>query len=118
MPAEYRECLLKATPLIEALDATLREEAGSPASGRVAVPPSLRPRPALGAFTSLRVTDGHGHDLDKHLARLDASTRQLFGKHLPPACPATWAAVWPGRPPAGSGSRPGRSAARFRSASR
>ena len=85
--SEYRECLLKATPLIQALDATLREEAGRPASGRVAVPPSLRPRPALGAFTSLRVTDGHGHDLDKHLARLDASTRQLFGKHLPSSLP-------------------------------
>ncbi len=55
------------------------------APGPTAIPPSLRPRPALGAFTSLRVTDGHGHDVGQHLARLDASTWQLFGKHLPPS---------------------------------
>ena len=81
--AEYRECLLKATPLIEALDATLIEQ--PPASSPGIIPSSLRPRPALGAFTSLRVADGHGHDLDNHLARLDASAWQLFGKHLPPS---------------------------------
>ncbi len=85
--SEYRECLLKARPLIRALGATLREEPGAPpgvmgAAGS-AIPPSLRPRPALGAFTSLRVTGGRGHDLDRHLARLDASTWALFGKHLP-----------------------------------
>jgi len=73
--AEYRECLLKAAPLIRALEATLSEEPASPSS---------RPRPALGVFTSLRVTGGRGRDLDRHLARLDDSTRRLFGKHLPP----------------------------------
>ena len=86
--SEYRECLLKARPLIRALGATLREEPGAPAGAAaaagLAVPPALRPRPALGAFTSLRVTGGHGHDLDRHLARLDASAWALFGKHLPP----------------------------------
>ncbi len=89
---EYRECLLKARPLIRALNATLSEGpgppvTGRPASGPAAIPPSLRPRPAVGVFTSLRVTGGHGHDLDQHLARLDDSTWQLFGKHLPPSLP-------------------------------
>jgi para-aminobenzoate synthetase / 4-amino-4-deoxychorismate lyase len=89
---EYRECLLKARPLIEALNATLSEGPGAPvtggpASGPAAIPPSLRPRPAVGVFTSLRVTGGHGHDVDRHLARLGDSTWQLFGKHLPPSLP-------------------------------
>ncbi len=35
-------------------------------------------------FTSLRVTDGTAPDLDRHLARLDESSRELFGKPLPP----------------------------------
>src|SRR5690348_12710923 len=81
--AEYRECLLKAAPLIRALGATLSEE---PASS----PP--RPRPALGVFTSMRVTDGHCRDMDRHLARLDDSTWRLFGKHLPPGIRADLAA--------------------------
>ena len=68
--AEYRERLLKAAPLIRALGATLSEE---PASS------PLRPRPALGVFTSVRVTDGHCRDLDQHLAHLDDSTWRLFG---------------------------------------
>ena len=83
---EYRECLVKARPLIRALNATLREGRGrrprgpvpgTTPSGGTAIPPSLRPRPALGAFTSLRVTGGRGHDLDRHLARLDDSAWQL-----------------------------------------
>ncbi len=81
--AEYRECLLKAAPLIRALGATLSEE---PA------PPPPRPRPALGVFTSLRVTRGRCRDLDRHLARLDDSTWRLFGKHLPPGIRADLAA--------------------------
>ena len=98
---EYRECLVKARPLIGALNAALREEpagqagprasapvCGPPASAAPAIPPGLRPRPASGVFTSLRVTGGRGHDLGRHLARLDASTRELFGKHLPPSLQA------------------------------
>ncbi len=110
--SEYRECLVKATPLLEALDATLlggsaRPASGparlasgpaGPASGPAIIPSSLRPRPALGAFTSLRVADGHGHDLDKHLARLDASTWQLFGKHLPASLPGELGGCLAGRP--------------------
>ena len=87
--AEYRECLLKAAPLIRALGATLREEPGTPAgAGPAAIPPALRPRPARGVFTSLRVTGGRAHDLGRHLARLDDSTWRLFGKHLPPSLQA------------------------------
>ena len=87
--AEYRECLLKAAPLIRALGATLTEEPASP---------SPRPRPALGVFTSLRVTGGRCRDLDRHLARLDDSTWRLFGKHLPPAARAELAARLACRP--------------------
>ncbi len=104
---EYRECLVKARPLIGALNAALPGEpagkAGAPAeaappsgvppSAAPAIPPGQRPRPAAGVFTSLRVTGGRGHDLARHLARLEASTRELFGKHLPPGLQAdlgTW----------------------------
>jgi para-aminobenzoate synthetase / 4-amino-4-deoxychorismate lyase len=96
--AEYRECLLKAAPLIQALGGALGERPGTPAPGPWAVPPSLRPRPAWGVFTSLRVTEGRGHDVDAHLARLDASARELFGKHLPPGLRADLAACLAGRP--------------------
>jgi para-aminobenzoate synthetase/4-amino-4-deoxychorismate lyase len=89
---EYRECLLKARPLIRALNATIHEGPDAPASSHAAIPPPLRPRPASGAFTSFRVADGHGHDVRRHLARLDDSTWQLFGKHLPPGLPADLAA--------------------------
>jgi para-aminobenzoate synthetase / 4-amino-4-deoxychorismate lyase len=99
---EYSECFVKAAPLIRALNATLRAGActpsAGPASGDAAIPPSLRPRPATGVFTSLRVTDGHGHDLGRHLARLDDSTWRLFGKHLPASLPADLAACLAGRP--------------------
>jgi para-aminobenzoate synthetase / 4-amino-4-deoxychorismate lyase len=81
--AEYRECLVKASPLISALGARLTESA---------LPSPPRPRPAMGVFTSLRVAGGRGHDLDAHIARLDESARQLFGKQLPPGLPAELAA--------------------------
>jgi para-aminobenzoate synthetase / 4-amino-4-deoxychorismate lyase len=85
---EYAECLLKAGPLIRAIGGRLGDGPGSPATGDrpgcgAMARPSLRPRPAAGVFTSLLVTDGHTHGLADHLARLEASARQLFGKHLP-----------------------------------
>jgi len=99
---EYRECLVKATPLIRALGATLSEGSGAlprvAATGHAAIPPPLRPRPALGVFTALRVTDGAGHDLGGHLARLDNSTQQVFGKHLPADLHTRLAACLAGRP--------------------
>ena len=73
---EYRECLAKAAPLIRAVGTTLNESPGPQ--------PAPRPRPAMGVFTSMRVTGGRCRDLQQHLARLDASVRQVFGRPLPP----------------------------------
>jgi para-aminobenzoate synthetase/4-amino-4-deoxychorismate lyase len=91
---EYRECLLKATPLITSLGARVDTSRPTPvASGRTGQapnPPSMRLRPAAGVFTSLRVTDGRAQDLDEHLARLQDSTKRLYGKRLPAAL---WTAV-------------------------
>ncbi len=84
---EYRECLLKATPLIHAvggrLDGETRGHTVAAAAGRAAARPSMRPRAAAGVFTSLLVSRGSTRGLAEHVARLEASTRQLFGKGLP-----------------------------------
>jgi para-aminobenzoate synthetase / 4-amino-4-deoxychorismate lyase len=84
---EYRESLLKASPLIRALGARVHGEArghpgGTPA-GRRGAGPAMRPRAAAGVFTSLLVSGGSTRGLADHVARLEASTRQLFGKRLP-----------------------------------
>ena len=52
----------------------------------------------MGVFTSVRVSAGRGHDLDGHIARLDESTWQLFGKHLPPSLRTDLADCLAGRP--------------------
>jgi para-aminobenzoate synthetase / 4-amino-4-deoxychorismate lyase len=84
---EFRECLLKAGPLVRAAGGAL---ASRPAEDAMAARPDLaadrpaaRPRPAAGVFTSLLVDMGTTRDLAGHLARLDDSTAQLYGKHLP-----------------------------------
>jgi para-aminobenzoate synthetase/4-amino-4-deoxychorismate lyase len=79
--AEYAECLVKARPLIEAVaiwpgDTRLRAAADARQAW-------LRPRPAAGVFTTLRVTAGEPDGLSEHLDRLAASTRAVFGKDLP-----------------------------------
>jgi para-aminobenzoate synthetase / 4-amino-4-deoxychorismate lyase len=114
---EYRECLLKAAPLISALGGHIAEAApAGPGARRRSPDPglslrprpaghhgspelgsSLRPRPAAGIFTSLAVRDGRAR-LGDHLDRLDASARQLFGKGLPPGLDAELAACLAGRP--------------------
>jgi para-aminobenzoate synthetase / 4-amino-4-deoxychorismate lyase len=101
--SEYRECLVKAAPLIAALDATVDEDATVHASaaapaGRTRPAPSMLPRPAAGVFTSLRVTGGYAAGLAEHLARLENSTIQLYGKPLPPGLPDKLAASLADRP--------------------
>ena len=85
---EFRECLLKAGPLIRAAGGALSSRpaedamtarSDDPAADR----PSIRPRPAAGVFTSLLVDRGTTRDLAGHLARLGDSTQQLYGKQLP-----------------------------------
>jgi para-aminobenzoate synthetase / 4-amino-4-deoxychorismate lyase len=84
---EFRECLLKAGPLIRAAGGALSSrsagEAMTAQPDSAADRPSVRPRPAAGAFTSLLVDLGTTRDLAGHLARLEDSTAQLYGKHLP-----------------------------------
>ena len=84
---EFRECLLKAGPLIRAAGGALSSRSAGDAmtarSDRAADRPSARPRPAAGVFTSLLVDLGATRDLAGHLARLEDSTEQLYGKHLP-----------------------------------
>jgi len=83
---EYTECLHKAGPLIRAIGARLDgEPAAAPQTGAAGETARslLRPRPAAGVFTSLRVTGGEAPGLADHLARLEASTRRLYGKDLP-----------------------------------
>ena len=97
--AEYAECLIKATPLLTALGATLDHAdttiTPAPRSHPAASQHSpagisgqddrsaLRPHPAVGIFSSLTVTGGATRGLDAHLARLAASVRALYGKDLP-----------------------------------
>jgi para-aminobenzoate synthetase/4-amino-4-deoxychorismate lyase len=74
--AEYAECLIKATPLLTAMGARLDQGAPLPS-------PQPLPRPSAGVFTSLLVSDGQTVGLARHLARLEASVRDLYGKDLP-----------------------------------
>jgi len=79
--AEYAECLIKATPLLEAIGATLDTSSPGPA-------PDLSPRPSAGVFTSLLVTEGQTRGLAEHLARLESSVRTLYAKELPASLPS------------------------------
>jgi para-aminobenzoate synthetase / 4-amino-4-deoxychorismate lyase len=74
--AEYAECLMKATPLLTAVGARLDPSAPLPS-------PDPLPRPSAGVFSSLLVSDGQTRGLARHLARLEASVRDLYGKDLP-----------------------------------
>jgi para-aminobenzoate synthetase / 4-amino-4-deoxychorismate lyase len=79
--AEFRECLVKAAPLVAALDSVIAGPGAAPLAP--ADDMALRPRPAAGVFTSVLVREGQVHDLAEHLARLEASTVSLYGKRLP-----------------------------------
>ncbi|HUA41683.1 MAG TPA: chorismate-binding protein [Streptosporangiaceae bacterium] len=80
---EYRECLLKARPLIAALGASLDGRPVGRSPGRPGSDPALLPRPAAGVFTSLHVREGAGQHLSAHIDRLADSARRLYGKELP-----------------------------------
>jgi para-aminobenzoate synthetase/4-amino-4-deoxychorismate lyase len=99
---EYRECLLKAGPLISALGGRIagRPDRAGPGSrpGPARPEASLRPRPAAGIFTSLLVRDGRASRIREHLGRLDDSARLLFGKGLPPGLHTELAACLARRP--------------------
>jgi para-aminobenzoate synthetase / 4-amino-4-deoxychorismate lyase len=83
--AEYRECLLKAGPLISALGGRIARPLAGGRASRARPDPALLPRPASGIFTSLLVRDGGADRIADHLDRLDASARVVFGTGLPPA---------------------------------
>jgi para-aminobenzoate synthetase/4-amino-4-deoxychorismate lyase len=83
---EYAECLIKATPLLTALGARLDPDA-RPVDAEAAGRAALLPRPAAGVFTSLLVSDGVTYELAAHLARLETSVRNLYGKDLPASLP-------------------------------
>ncbi|MBO0825935.1 MAG: chorismate-binding protein, partial [Actinobacteria bacterium] len=76
---EYRECLVKAAPLVAALGGSIASRYRRP----VRPDPTLQPRPAMGVFTSVLVRDGIADRLGDHLDRLAGSARQLYGKELP-----------------------------------
>ena len=80
--AEYAECLIKATPLLNALGARL-DLAAPPREPADRGHTALLPRPAAGVFTSLLVTGGETRGLTAHLARLESSVRALYGKEPP-----------------------------------
>jgi para-aminobenzoate synthetase / 4-amino-4-deoxychorismate lyase len=83
---EYRECIAKARPLIEAVGGTLDEPGDSRPWSPLAAAPSRDPRPdpALGVFETLLAVDGEPVLLEEHLDRLRASVAELYGAALPP----------------------------------
>ena len=79
---EWYECLHKAAPLVSAvggrLVAALAEEPGPPADDLL----------AAGVFETVLVAHGKPVRLAGHLARLDRSVRELYGRGLPEDLPA------------------------------
>src|SRR5258708_26078172 len=102
---EYRECLIKAGPLVRAIGSRIStsrpEAAARPAACASAAADGtgpLRPRPAAGLFTSPLVTSGITHGLAQHVAPLETSATQVFGKALPATLPGDLAACLAGHP--------------------
>jgi para-aminobenzoate synthetase/4-amino-4-deoxychorismate lyase len=101
---EYRECLLKAAPLVSALGGRISGKPASRPPGRTGLArpnqpdPALLPLPATGIFTSLLVRDGIAERIGDHLDRLDSSARALFGKGLPAGTHDDLARCLSGRP--------------------
>ncbi|MFT4187542.1 MAG: chorismate-binding protein [Aeromicrobium sp.] len=82
---ELAECLVKASPLLKAINATLardfcpHDERVPPPSRETSAPVARDFRPRRAVFDTVLVVDGRPVDLDAHLARLDASVRTLYG---------------------------------------
>jgi len=72
---EWDECLHKAAPLVAAAGSTLVPGL----TGRSRVDPGLA---AAGVFESVLIEHGRLVRLDRHLARLDTSCRELYGRGL------------------------------------
>jgi para-aminobenzoate synthetase/4-amino-4-deoxychorismate lyase len=89
---EWRECLHKAAPLLGALDTRV--------TPRVATPEVAPSDEQLrgGLLETIRTLGGEPVRLADHLARLDRSSRELYGRGLPPElAERIRAAVLPGR---------------------
>jgi len=101
---EYRECLLKAGPLVTALGGRISSNPASRQPGRTGLArpdqpdPALPPRPATGIFTSVLVRGGIADRIGDHLDRLDSSARALFGRGLPAGTRDDLAHCLSGRP--------------------
>ena len=74
---EWRECLHKAAPLLGALDGRLAPGLATPEE-----PPSAAQLTG-GVFETIRAVDGVPLRLADHLARLDRSCRELYGRGVP-----------------------------------
>lgn len=77
---EWYECLHKAQPLVQAAGGRLDPELGGEPVGDPE-------RAAAGVFESILVSGGQVLRLDRHLARLDTSCRELYGLGLPADLP-------------------------------
>ncbi len=84
--AELEECLVKARPLLAAINATHRTEPLPRGGGAVRRPlDSLRrPDADRGVFETLLVEGGRAVNVEAHLARLARSVERLYGLRLPP----------------------------------
>ena len=91
---EAAEALAKARPLLAAIGGQLR--AGTTEGGATAAPvprrlgtrPVPRPDPAAGIFETLLVRDGVAIAARRHLERLAAGARELYGTAVPSSLPA------------------------------
>ncbi len=95
--SESGECLVKATPLLEAIGGRLAGRhsgavpAPPPLPGRTGPRPIPRPDPGAGVFETLLVRDGVPVASEGHRARLAASVAALYGTTLPEDLPARMA---------------------------
>jgi para-aminobenzoate synthetase/4-amino-4-deoxychorismate lyase len=91
----------QAGPLIRAIGGRVDSEPAGPPQdtpGGALTGALPRPRPAAGLFTSPLVTTGQTVGLARHLARLEASGRRLYGKGLPTSLAGDLAACLAERP--------------------